>query len=83
MPALQRDFSRFYKKGKNQSQKHDFKTYTLEQMEELGLTLKNGIKDLPEDMQRRLANTGVTELFPVQTSAFTLFVKEQNELIVK
>ncbi len=49
MPALQRDFSRFYKKsGSKQMQKNDFKTYTLEQMEELGLTLKNGIKDLPE-----------------------------------
>lgn len=67
MPAMHRDFSRFYKKpsAKHQMQKNDFKTYTLEMMEELGLTLKNGIKDLPEPMQRRLASVGVTELFPV------------------
>ena len=34
-------------------------------------------------MQTRLRAAGVTELFPVQTSTYALFVDEGNELIVK
>jgi ATP-dependent RNA helicase RhlE len=34
-------------------------------------------------MQARLRAAGVTELFPVQTSTYSLFVDEGNELIVK
>jgi len=45
--------------------------------------MKNGISDLPEQMQKRLSKAGVEELFPVQTSTFHLFAEQENELIVK
>ena len=74
-------FSKFYKnKGK---QAANMKTYTLEQIEELGLDLQNGMQDLPQEMVNRLTKNGIKDLFPVQSSTYSLFVQEQNELIVK
>lgn len=45
--------------------------------------LEGGINELPEAMRVRLQAAGVKELFPVQTSSFSLFAKHENELIVK
>jgi len=60
-----------------------FKTLTYEDVEAQGLALKNGINDLPAEMQARLRARGATDLFPVQRAAFTMFAREKNELIVK
>ena len=49
----------------------------------MGHFLDNGINELPKEMQDRLKQNGVNELFPVQDSVFNLFVQEENELIVK
>ena len=40
------------------------------------------LEELPEQMQRRLMQNDITELFPVQASAYNLFV-QGKELIVK
>ena len=78
-----RSFSRFYKKNTKRTAAASFRTHTVAEIQELGLDLKNGIEDLPASMQARLKAAGVTELFPVQTSTYSLFVDEGNELIVK
>ena len=46
------EFSRFYKSKKNKQNdaSNSFKTYTLDQMKELGLTLEGGIDALPPTM---------------------------------
>ena len=79
-----RNFSRFYKNNSKSSNRQiDFKTYTPESITKDGLDLKNGINDLPEPMIQRLKSKGVNELFPVQTTTFSLFANKENELIVK
>ena len=84
---MNKEFSKFYKgkkKGKgNSDASNSFKTYTLEQMEELGLTLEGGIDALPPAMKKNLERAGVNSLFPVQSSTFSLFAQEESELIVK
>ena len=45
--------------------------------------MQNGINDLPQPMVKRLNKGGITELFPVQTSTYSLFANEESELIVK
>jgi len=52
-----------------------FRTLTLEDVEAQGLALKNGIDDLPAEMQARLRARGATDLFPVQRAAFTMFAR--------
>ena len=82
-----RRFSRFYepRRGRTDSRSGGsaFKTYTVDEIEEQGLMLPNGLADLPKPMQERLRAGGISDLFPVQGATFHLFVQEQNELIVK
>lgn len=59
------------------------KTYTLEQIQEEGFALENGIADLPDSMKKRLEKNGVSDLFPVQQATYKLFAHEESELIVK
>ena len=70
MFPVNKNFSKFYRSRKKKpdgvNASSVFKTYTLEQIEELGLTLKDGIESLPEQMQANLKKAGVTTLFPVQ-----------------
>lgn len=34
-------------------------------------------------MRKKLIDNGVESLFPVQSATFNLFVKEENELVIK
>lgn len=78
--TMARNFSKFYQ---NSNKSGDLKSYTLEQIEEAKLGLEGGINALPEKMRAKLQAAGVNDLFPVQTSSFSLFAHHENELIVK
>lgn len=45
--------------------------------------LADGLEGLPSEMQVNLRRQGVEDLFLVQKCTFSLFAKEQKELIVK
>lgn len=77
---LSRDFSQFFKMKQRPA---PMPTYTYDQIEKEGLTLENGINDLPEKMRDRLKRRGVGDLFPVQQATYRLFAYDQNELVVK
>jgi len=79
-----RNFGKFYRNNKPSGfNKTEFKTYSMEEIKEQNLGLEDGINSLPDAMRSKLEMAGVKDLFPVQTSTFSLFVKEENELIVK
>lgn len=52
------------------------KTYTLDDIQDEGWGLENGIDDLPERMKARLQKQGVEDLFPVQLASFQLFAHQ-------
>lgn len=79
-----RDDDDFYGGGQDEFEKAEnfTKNYSgIKQALEADLPMTE-MAQLPEDMQRRLRANGIEDLFPVQKSAYNLFVRGK-ELIVK
>mmetsp|Transcript_4225 Transcript_4225/g.7174 ORF Transcript_4225/g.7174 Transcript_4225/m.7174 type:complete len:107 (+) Transcript_4225:114-434(+) len=57
--------------------------FTLEDLEEQGMSLKEGLSEIPEFMQRKLKSQGVKDLFPVQKAVYKYFTARTNDVVVK